>query len=193
MRVPDEFNLPARAAVATVSVARQQMYVAMGGSIVATYLVSTARAGVGARAGSGKTPPGWHRVCARYGADAALGQVFLSRRPLPGRILAPAGWRAGGATDLILSRILWLDGLEEGVNRGGGVDSRTRYIYIHGTNQEQLLGTAASHGCIRMANRDVADLFALVRGRPFYVNVVRDVTSVRRPPPASASPRGCCP
>ena len=192
MRPPKGVRLSARSVVATVSVARQQMCVAMGGRTVAAYPVSTARAGVGGEAGSNRTPLGWHRVCARYGATAALGQVFVSRRPVRGQTLRPDEWRVGDG-DLILSRILWLDGLEEGVNKGGSVDSRARYIYIHGTNQEQLLGTAASHGCIRMANRDVADLFALVRGRPFYVNVVRDVTSVRRTPPAPASPRGCCP
>ena len=63
------------------------------------------------------------------------------------------------------------DGLEDGINRGGAVDSRARYIYLHGTNQEQLLGTPASHGCIRLANRDIAELFAIVRRRPFYVNI----------------------
>ncbi len=144
----------------------------MGGRTVATYPVSTARAGVGGEMGSNKTPPGWHRVCARHGANAALGQVFVSRRPVRGQTLPAAEWRAGGDTDLILSRILWLDGLEEGVNRGGKVDSRARYIYIHGTNQEQLLGTPASHGCIRMANRDVAALFTLARACPLYVNIV---------------------
>ena len=172
MRLPDGSRLPARSVVATVCVARQQMRVAMGGRTVATYPVSTARAGIGGEAGSNKTPPGWHRACARYGASAQLGQVFVSRRPVRGQTLHEAEWRAGGETDLILSRILWLDGLEAGVNRGGRVDSRARYIYIHGTNQEQLLGTPASHGCIRMANRDVAALFDLVRARPFYVNIV---------------------
>ena len=144
----------------------------MGGSTVATYPVSTARAGVGCEVGSNKTPLGWHRACARFGANAPIGQVFVSRRPVRGQTLRPTEWRKGGDTDLILSRILWLDGLEPGVNRGGNVDSRARYIYLHGTNQEQLLGTPASHGCIRLANRDIADLFALVRARPFYVNIV---------------------
>ena len=149
------------------------MCVAMGGRTIAAYPVSTARAGVGGEARSNRTPPGWHRVCARYGATAALGQVFVSRRPARGQTLPAARWREGGNVDLILSRILWLDGLEEGVNRGGSVDSRARYIYLHGTNQEHLLGTPASHGCVRMANRDIAALFALARGRPFYVNIVR--------------------
>ena len=144
----------------------------MGGCTVATYPVSTARAGVGGETGSSKTPPGWHRVCARYGANAPLGQVFVSRRAVRGSVLPENKWRAGDDADLILSRILLLDGLEYGVNRGGSVDSRTRYIYIHGTNQEQLLGTPASHGCVRLANRDVAALFNLIRARPFYVNII---------------------
>ena len=144
----------------------------MGGRTVATYPVSTARAGVGGEAGSGKTPPGWHRVCARYGAQASLGQVFVSRRPVKGRILPAAEWRAGGTTDLILSRILWLDGLEEGVNKGGTVDSHARYIYLHGTNQEHLLGRPASHGCIRLSNHDVMAVYALTEGRPTYVEIV---------------------
>ena len=171
MRPPKGVRLSARSVVATVSVARQQMCVAMGGRTIAAYPVSTARAGIGGQMGSNKTPPGWHRVCARYGATAALGQVFVSRRPVRGQTLQPGEWRAGGDIDLILSRIFWLDGLEDGVNRGGSVDSRSRYIYLHGTNQEQLLGTPASHGCIRLANRDIAELFAIVRRRPFYVNI----------------------
>ena len=173
MRPPKGIRLSGRAVVATVSVARQQMCVAMGGRTIAAYPVSTACAGVGGEAGSNRTPLGWHRVCARYGAKSALGQVFVSRRPARGQTLPAARWREGGDVDLILSRILWLDGLEEGVNRGGSVDSRARYIYLHGTNQEHLLGTPASHGCVRMANRDIAALFALARGRPFYVNIVR--------------------
>ncbi len=172
MRPPDGIRLPARSVVATVSVARQQMCVAMGGRTIAAYAVSTARAGIGGLEGSGRTPPGWHRVCARYGAKAPLGQVFVSRRPVRGQTLPAAEWNADGSADLILSRILWLDGLEPGVNRGGAVDSRARYIYLHGTNQEHLLGTPASHGCIRMANRDIAELFELVRRRPFYVNII---------------------
>lgn len=88
-----------------------------------------------------------------------------------GQVLPPAKWRDGGDADLILSRILWLDGLEPGVNKGGTVDSRARYIYLHGTNHEQLLGTPASHGCIRMANRDIAAFFRMVRSRPVFVAI----------------------
>ena len=144
----------------------------MGGCTVATYPVSTARAGIGGETGSNKTPPGWHRVCARYGANAKLGQVFVSRRALRGSVLPKGKWRAGGNVDLILSRILWLDGLEPGVNRGGTVDSRARYVYIHGTNQEHLLGRPASHGCIRLSNHDVMVVYALSEGRPTYVEII---------------------
>ena len=144
---------------ARVDVARQVLTVTCGGRVVQTYRVSTAAAGVSAAAGSGGTPPGRHHIARLFGHTAAPGQVFVSRRAVKGQILPPAAWRAGGGRDYVLTRILWLEGLEPGVNRGAGIDSRARYIYIHGTNQEQLLGTPASHGCIRMANADVISFF----------------------------------
>lgn len=149
--------------LARVDVARQTLALTRGGRLVRVWRVSTAKAGVDARAGSGGTPPGRHRVARLFGHAAAPGQVFVSRRAVKGLVLPPAAWRAGGGKDYVLTRILWLEGLEAGVNRGGGVDSRARYIYIHGTNQEQLLGTPASHGCIRMANADVIALFAYAK------------------------------
>lgn len=147
------------APLARVDVARQVLTVTCGGRVVRAYRVSTAAAGVSAVAGSGGTPPGRHRIARLFGHTAAPGQVFVSRRAVKGKILPPAAWRAGGGRDYVLTRILWLEGLEPGVNRGAGIDSRARYIYIHGTNQEQLLGTPASHGCIRMANADVISFF----------------------------------
>lgn len=147
------------APLARVDVARQVLTVTCGGRVVRAYRVSTAAAGVSAAAGSGGTPPGRHRIAHLFGHTAAPGQVFVSRRAVKGQILPPAAWRAGGGRDYVLTRILWLEGLEPGVNRGAGIDSRARYIYIHGTNQEQLLGTPASHGCIRMANADVISFF----------------------------------
>lgn len=87
---------------------------------------------------------------------------------MKGQILPTAAWRAGGDADLILSRILWLDGLEPSVNKGGSVDSRARYIYLHGTNQEQLLGTPSSHGCIRFSNDDIVELFDFAIGAELY-------------------------
>lgn len=147
------------APLARVDVARQTLTVTCGGRVVRSYRVSTAAAGVNAVAGSGGTPPGRHRIVRLFGHTAAPGQVFVSRRAVKGLILPPTAWRVGGEKDYVLTRILWLDGLEPGVNRGGRVDSRARYIYIHGTNQEQLLGTPASHGCIRMSNADVIAFF----------------------------------
>lgn len=125
-----------------------------GGTAFAAWPVSTARAGIGGEEGSYRTPPGWHRIKARIGADAAPGTVFVSREP--------TGERWCGEVredDLILTRILTLEGLEEGVNRGPGRDSLQRYIYLHGTNHESLLGRPVSHGCVRMSNTHICQIF----------------------------------
>jgi UDP-N-acetylmuramate--alanine ligase len=128
------------------------------GEAVAAWPVSTARAGIGGQEGSYRTPPGWHSIRRRIGEEAALGAVFVSRQRTGERWCGEAR-----DDDLILTRILTLDGLEDGVNRGPGRDSRARYIYLHGTNHEDLIGRTASHGCVRLLNRDVVDLFARVR------------------------------
>lgn len=129
---------------------------------------SAASAGIGAAAGSNKTPPGWHRVAERFGAGAAKGTVFVSRRAT-GRVMARSEWRAPDpAEDAVLTRVMWLEGLEPGVNKGPGIDSHDRYIYLHGTNQEQKLGRPASHGCLRFSNDDVARLFDLAEGVELY-------------------------
>ena len=124
----------------------------------AAWPVSTAHAGIGGAEGSYRTPPGWHRVHRRIGEGAEAGSVFVAREPT-GEI-----WRGQPRDDdLILTRILTLDGLEEGVNRGAGCNSLERYIYLHGTNHERLLGRPTSHGCVRLANADVRRLFDDVR------------------------------
>lgn len=171
-----------------VDIAAQRLHLLAGDTPVAAWPVSTAAAGVDAREGSGGTPPGVHRIGQRIGADAPAGMVFVSREPT-GRIWTagtgpiPAGPGAGapedaagcrdaaeGEPDLILTRVLTLDGLEDGVNRGPGVDSADRYIYLHGTNAEHRLGTPCSHGCVRLGNADVAALFDLVReGDPVVI------------------------
>jgi UDP-N-acetylmuramate--alanine ligase len=121
----------------------------------ASWRISTARAGIGGAEGSYRTPPGWHRIARRIGEGAELGTVFISREPT-GEI-----WHGEARPeDLILTRILTLEGLEPGVNSGPGCDSLARYIYIHGTNHEALLGRPVSHGCVRMSNDDIRDLFA---------------------------------
>jgi UDP-N-acetylmuramate-alanine ligase/lipoprotein-anchoring transpeptidase ErfK/SrfK len=144
--------LPPRLLV--VDVERQRAILVAGEKPVAAWPVSTARAGIGGEEGSYRTPPGWHRVKQRIGKDADAGAVFVSREPT-GEV-----WTgAPRDDDLILTRILTLDGQEHGVNRGPRRDSLERYIYIHGTNHEALLGRATSHGCVRMANADVCRLF----------------------------------
>lgn len=129
-----------------------------GEEAVASWPVSTGAAPPSERNGSGGTPRGWHRVRARIGADAPSGTVFVGRRPT-GERWSPRLAAEQPGRDWILSRILWLSGMEVGVNRLGSVDTMRRYIYIHGAPDDAPMGVARSHGCVRMANRDVIDLF----------------------------------
>lgn len=151
-------GLPRRGVLLVVDVRRQVLWWVVGGRVRGRFRVSTARKGLDARAGSLGTPPGWHRVAARLGRGLRRGSVLVSRR-FTGEVMPRTAWREGGSRDRILSRILRLRGLEPGLNRGPGVDSYARFIYLHGTNQEQRLGRPASHGCIRLANDDVMRLF----------------------------------
>lgn len=158
MKSPYAATLSGGANLVVVDGQAQRLVLWQGGEAKCAYPVSTALAGMGCAENSGRTPTGWHRVAEWIGAGAAPGQVFVSRVATD-EVIPPAGWRATGGEDKVLTRILWLEGLETGRNRGPGVDSHARYIYIHGTNQEQLLGTPASHGCVRLSNRDAIDLF----------------------------------
>lgn len=125
------------------------------------YPVSTARNGPGEMTGSECTPRGWHHIRARIGHDAPPGSVFVGRRPTGEIYSAELANRFPGR-DWILSRILWLSGDQPGFNRLGRVDSMRRYIYIHGCPDTEPMGVPASHGCIRMTNADVIDLFGRV-------------------------------
>ena len=120
-----------------------------------SYTVSTAANGLGNRLDSFKTPFGIHRIRQKIGGGEPKGMIFEAREPL-GKI---AGNLDNRDKDEITSRILWLDGLEEGVNRGGACDTFERYIYIHGTSDEKRIGQPVSAGCIRMRNDDVIELF----------------------------------
>lgn len=160
-------GLPRDGVLLVVLVPQQRLQVITRRGVWRVYRVSTAANGLGSVHGSHATPPGWHRVARWIGAGAPAGQVFRARRRTQ-RVLAPHDWRAPDGADLILTRILRLAGLEPGVNQGPGIDSYARYIYLHGTNQEQKLGTPASHGCVRLANRDILELFAFTRGRPTW-------------------------
>lgn len=157
-------GLPCDGLLLVVDVPRQRLRVVTRRGVWRVFRVSTAARGIGNATGSNATPPGWHRVAARIGAGAPAGQVFRSRRRTR-RVLAPGAWHAADGEDLILSRILRLAGLEPGVNRGPGIDSFARFIYLHGTNHEPLLGKPASHGCVRLANGDIIALFRFLAGR----------------------------
>ena len=144
--------------VALISVGQQELVLFEDGDAIASYPVSTAVNGIGGEAGSEKTPSGIHYVRTKFGDGAEFGSVFRSR-VLTGEVIEPELSPISTATDYVTSRILWLSGLEEGVNQGAGRDSYSRYIYIHGTYEEGLIGQPASHGCIRMLNSDVIDLY----------------------------------
>jgi L,D-transpeptidase YbiS len=144
-----------------VDIAAQRLDLLRGGQVVASYPVSTAANGAGEREGSEQTPRGLHEVRAKIGTGAPLGAVFVGRRPT-GDVCTPERLVAEPGRDWILTRILWLRGLERGRNRGGDCDSMRRFIYIHGTPHESEIGTPASHGCIRMKNVDVVELFDAV-------------------------------
>lgn len=144
-----------------IQLATQRLDLLDGERTLHSYPVSTAKNGGGERIGTSCTPRGAHEVCAKIGADQALGTVFEGREPT-GECCTPARYAALPDRDWILTRILWLAGCEAGRNRGGDVDTRDRYIYIHGTPDATRLGVPGSHGCVRMRNRDVSELFDLI-------------------------------
>ena len=131
------------------------------GKRLASYSVSSAKNGVGCEKNSGCTPLGAHIIRAKIGAGAAENTVFVGRRPT-GEIWTPELAALHPERDWILTRILWLSGKEPGKNRLGNVDSMQRYIYIHGTPDTEPMGQPCSHGCVRMRNADVVELFDLV-------------------------------
>lgn len=142
----------------------------VGGAIVKTYPVSTAKNGAGERRGSECTPRGRHKVRAKIGDGTPLNSVFVARRPT-GEIYTPELGRRYPERDWILTRILWLSGLEPGKNRYGEVDSAWRFIYIHGCPDELIKGLPESHGCIRMHNADIQAVFdAVAVGTEVYIH-----------------------
>ena len=151
-----------------VSIRRQtlDLYDAAG-QVVRTYQVSTGRKGVGEQRGSYCTPRGKHLIRAKIGAGMPVNTVFVGRRP-SSEIYVPELGEAFPGRDWILTRILWLSGCEVGFNRLGVVDTMRRYIYIHGSPDSATMGVPGSHGCVRMHNADLIDLFDRV---PVYTPV----------------------
>ena len=134
-----------------ISIRDQMLTVKRGDEALRSYPVSSSRFGLGTEEGSMKTPIGRFRIAEKIGGAAPSGTIFQGRVPLkPGEPFPPT-------EDLVMSRILWLDGLEE-----HNANTRERFIYIHGTKHEDKIGSPASHGCVRMRNADVIDLFDLV-------------------------------
>lgn len=140
----------------------QKMYLLKHGNLVQQWTISTATNGLGSEKGSDKTPLGVHRIKEKIGNGADLNTIFKSRQNTGQRATIFHNPGEDAPADYVTTRIMWLDGLEKGVNKGGNVDSNERFIYIHGTPEEGKLGTPASHGCIRMFNQDVIKLFEQV-------------------------------
>ena len=157
--------LDRRPRVLVADTARQRLGLLEDGRLVFEAVISTAKNGLGCEEGSYCTPTGWHHIHERIGAGVEPGTVFRSR------VATGEVWRGEARDeDLILTRVLTLDGQEDGWNRGPGRDSLERFIYLHGTNQENLLGRPVSHGCVRLANADVVDLFdRLSEGDPVLI------------------------
>lgn len=144
-----------------VSVAEQSLTLYDGrGLPQKRYTVSTAKNGVGERVNSYQTPRGWHRVCERIGDDVAPDTIIYRRKVTPWKY-TPQLAAEYPDKDWILTRILWLCGMEPGKNQGGDVDSYDRAIYIHGAGQHVPFGTPTSRGCVRMRNEDVIELYNL--------------------------------
>lgn len=148
---------PSEGCVLYVSAKSQRMYYVRDRELAGEYIISTASNGLGELASSNRTPQGLHRVVRKFGAGIPPFGIFKARQ-FTGEIARPNS----GTGDLITSRILWLDGLERGVNQGEGRDSMQRGIYIHGTAEETSLGKPSSHGCIRMYNADIIRLYEQV-------------------------------
>ena len=145
-----------------VNIAEQKMYYIKEGGIVKTYVISSSSYGVGNKAGSNKTPKGLHKVKQKFGEKTPINGKMIGR-VFYGNIATIYTDNTKSKTDDVCSRILWLVGLEEGLNKGEGIDSYNRYIYIHGTSEEGRLGKPASHGCIRMKNKEVIELYEKIK------------------------------
>ena len=141
-----------------VSIDEQRLQLIEAGRVVMDVAVATASNGPGERIHSECTPRGWHRIRAKIGAGCPVDTVFVGRRAT-GECYTPALKRAHPGRDWMLTRILWLCGLEPGKNRFGEVDSMRRYIYIHGCPGEDPMGVPSSHGCVKMRNAEVIELF----------------------------------
>ncbi len=144
-----------------VDISQQRMYLFNQNKLVKSYPVSTSSFGEGQIENSFKTPLGKHVISELFGTNVDKNEIFVNRT-LINRKATIIDNSIDTDNDFITSRIMWLKGLEDGKNLGGNVDSYSRYIYIHGTQEEGLIGKKASHGCIRLFNHDVIELYELI-------------------------------
>ena len=144
-----------------IEISSQRLFLKENGQIIRSFPVSSSAFGEGQIENSLKTPYGKHKIKTKIGTNVDKNDFFISRQHISqsATIIHEV---VDSKDDFITSRIMWLEGEEEGFNKGGSVDSFKRYIYIHGTHEEGLIGQKASHGCIRMLNHDVIELFELV-------------------------------
>ncbi len=144
-----------------IDILKQRLVLLEHKKILLSFPVSTAKNGPGQQMGSECTPTGWHHIRVKIGAGLPIYSVFVGRRPT-GEVYTPELAEKFPERDWILSRILWLSGLEPGRNRYGQIDSAWRYIYLHGAPDHLIDGRPRSHGCIRMRNADIVQLFERV-------------------------------
>ena len=153
-----------------VSIKLQQLTLVEDTKLIKSYSISTALKGIGQNKNSFQTPIGIHYIRVKIGKGLPVFSIFKGRRPT-GEIWSKNNTELKPNNDWILSRIIWLSGKELGINRLGNSDTMQRYIYIHGTHDENRLGSPFSHGCIRMSNNDVVELFDLVSvGTIIHIN-----------------------
>ena len=154
----------------SISISEQSLSLLQDSKTLQCWQVSTAANGIGQKNGSFCTPLGQHLIRAKIGKDSPLNTVFVGRRP-SGEIFKPELREQFPSRDWILTRILWLSGTQPGYNRLGEVDTMRRYIYLHGCPDDVEMGKPGSHGCIRMRNKDIVNLFDLVEvGTPVTIN-----------------------
>ena len=144
-----------------IDISQQRMYLFNNNKLIKSYPVSTSSFGEGQIENSFKTPLGKHVISELFGTNVDKNEIFVNR-VLINRKATIIDNSIDTDNDFITSRIMWLKGLEDGKNLGGNVDSYSRYIYIHGTQEEGLIGKKASHGCIRLFNHDVIELYEII-------------------------------
>ena len=145
-----------------IDISLQRLYLLDNSTIISSYPISSSKYGEGSKQNSFKTPLGSHMIKEMIGDQVPKNTIFISRinTQREAKIIHD---QENSDNDYVTTRIMWLDGMEDGKNKGKGVDSYNRYIYIHGTHEEGLIGQKASHGCIRMFNSDVIELFSIVK------------------------------